>query len=322
MGLKTHYPYSKYSITPIKGIARNDFNIPFDKIYLRTAGSILPLRHEELMAYVASGKRYFQRLNSFRYYYKGIYFSFYYSNSETEIQLNPTNFFSYTGMLEVTKAIMEDGFKFHRITKLHVFADYPICMEDAIRSLYVKGPRLSRTFAFEIIRRFGDIEQLKLNRTFGSLNTRVDTIYDSNKKHGLPSPSIRLESRLNNTKAVGFKKLHELEKIIERNLFSRFEFRRPYSIDTSTVDDKTKYVVMLIEKLGQHEAIKMLKKNAKQHFKKKYGPCLELLLESIDLEPNELLNNRIRAFIKADVHPIEQELVKIIQESKRGISPK
>lgn len=313
--------YNKYCFTPIKGVTRNNFEIPFDKIYLRTSSVIYPLEHELLKLKIAEGKRFFNRLNSFRYCYKGINFSFYYSNRETEIQLNPTQWFSYTGMLDAVKVILGDGFRFHRITRLHVFADYPICMEDAIRSIYVKGPRLSRTFGFEIIRRLGEIEELKLNRTFGSLNSRVDTIYNSHKKHGLTYPNVRLESRLNNSKSVGIRKLQELDGIIERNLFSRFEFRRPYSIDSSTLDDKSKYVVMLIDKYGQHEAIKMLRKSSKQHFKKKYGAILDSMLSPIEIEPSKLLNKRINSFLEAEVHPIEHELIKIISESKRGIRP-
>lgn len=170
---------------------------PIDMIELVVSGQIyydwLSPCHMEY----APPKRNFPPRTSIRFKLpNGAKITIYASERETRVQLNPSAFASFHGLIQFLQKLFLTKYDSIYVSKLAIHIDVPIPLQDVWKTLLPKGKRTNYTHGSgfpDIYRSGADITELNLTRYLGNPRGKQLKAYDSSWKHGFPSPTSRLE---------------------------------------------------------------------------------------------------------------------------------
>ena len=299
---KTAKPYrSGYSATKKAESVAKLFHCPCDKIYILGVGELhldklLPFRSSAPISF----PRGYSSTTSYRFNILGADIFVYQNYSGFQIQLNPSQFRCYRMMDSTLRAFLGIHYESAKIVKLHLFTDVKRSLSDVYRNISVSYKR--RTMKYEPAKlkktKGGKDEEITFTLGLGADNTDCIKVYDSHSKHGLKSPSTRIERQYSKARFCPIKHLRDLPKLIDSNPFNNVKLVS--LVDTTKLSGIHKLRFQLLDckrqALGLHKAIAEIRSYDSKHFNRDYRIVMNQL-EKVKVNLLLSYRNKMRGFL-------------------------
>jgi len=260
----------------------NLFHAPCDKIYLQGNGSLDIRELEKFKSTQPIGfLRGYSSFTSFRFHIMGADLFYYQNPRSFQLQLNPSQFRSYSALNEVLKIFLKEKFNEVRIFKLHLFTDIRQRLVDVEKSITVSFKRKTSKYkpAERRTAKSGATNEISFTLGIGSENLDCIKIYNSTTKHGLPDPSTRIERQFSKARVCPITKLSDLHLLSKYNPFTNVHLNKVIDSSKLTGIHLVRYKLLncLCNKKTLHESMAELRKDNPKHFVRDYRRVLELL---------------------------------------------
>ncbi|MSP18372.1 MAG: hypothetical protein EXR74_02250 [Bdellovibrionales bacterium] len=310
-GREHSYLHSKLNV------AIPDLIAPVDKWYLRVQGNIdltwiEPCRNSYKKPSTRTG--FLMTKTGVYNLPNGAQITVFGSDSETILEINPSQWVSYTGMIKFLEKFFGSFYPEVQVTLEAYHSDTPISLEDAEKSaIYHRKVCLTkRTYhseAYDRKTRGGRVSETSHTSTAGTRRTRNVKQYNSAKKHGFQDPMTRVEITNPFRKHVYIEHPDDLGTLLERVIFageiSHCEVV-PHETLSRKQTEKLKGLLIKVHEKGLDLALKE-SRTADTNFDRDFKSIVTL--KPIKTELDSHFHKRLKRFIDEPISEIETEIV-------------
>lgn len=232
----------------------------------------------------------------------------------TEVQINPNQWNSYSGMSGFLERLFGEKYSSTRISKFHFDVIVNQTIEDVTFGIRAKRKSFSKNFIENTVRKSGHIDRVELMSTIGSVIREQIGIYDAAKRHGLKAPATKIEIRDNDPAVIPVKQVQDIPGLLKSKPISRrIELLSLVKMPNLKKKHERKCEIFLAmaDAVGISIAISYFRnrpgtgKNFDRDFKAIFR------LEPFPIDLDALFHADLNAFVNQPMSEFEQELITV-----------